>query len=516
MSQSVISIDFLSPKEPFKKPWEEAIGSCHAYTLLREDVRNHFKMLHDECGFRSVRCHGLFDDDMQVVRRNYKGEIEYSFFNIDCIYDWLISIGMKPFVELSFMPRVLASDPSKTVFEYKGIVSLPRKMEEWSSFIQAFISHTEERYGKEEVQKWYFEVWNEPNLGGDIRNFESGFFAGTQKDYFDLYRATALAIKKIDPLLKVGGPATSNNRWIKEMVAFCKDSNTSIDFISTHHYPTDVIFGDNPTLTDEMRRLNRDIDEAPDKEKARNDLFAFQENVWKYVPRSTCLEMEKKAKNEAGDLPLLYTEWQSLAGLHADGSFGNSFNLKTAIEARDYVEAYSFWCGSDIFEENPMLVEEFHGGFGLLTSHGIKKSIFYGFKMLHMMEGDIIKVPYSKGTLDAYLVSGKEEDYLLVINQNSLKAPIEEETGNILIQNYPYKIKSIRHYLVDDNHSNPLYIWENGYKDHLYLNKDEIDEISGKSPLFSEKIDRFQNEGNTLKIPFDLIPMAVSLYTISR
>ena len=136
---------------------------------------------------------------MGVYREYNNGKPEYNWQYIDELYDFLHRIGMKPFVELGFMPNGLASG-SKTIFWWKGNVTPPRDMNKWADLIRAFVLHERERYGDAEVRTWYFEVWNEPNL-------TDGFWAGTQQQYFDLYAATARAIKSVSPDYKVGGPA---------------------------------------------------------------------------------------------------------------------------------------------------------------------------------------------------------------------------------------------------------------------------------------------------------------------
>ncbi len=79
---------------------------------------------------------------------------------------------------------------------------------------------------------WFFEVWNEPNL--------SAFWTGSQQDYFALYRETATALKKVSDRLRVGGPATADDQWIAPFIDFCESGHVPLDFVSTHHYPTDA------------------------------------------------------------------------------------------------------------------------------------------------------------------------------------------------------------------------------------------------------------------------------------
>ena len=202
---------------PLPHCWEHTVGSCHAPLALRADWQAHLRVCHDELGFRYVRFHGLLSDDVGTLVRTREGLLD-SFFNADRIFDFLLSIGMKPFVELSFMPEALASGPT-TVFSYRGNVTPPRGYGQWAAFIKRLVAHWVDRYGIREVGDWFFEVWNEPNL--------RAFWTGTRKEYFKLYRATAGAIKEVDPSLQVGGPATARDGWIDEFIDFCETSGAA-------------------------------------------------------------------------------------------------------------------------------------------------------------------------------------------------------------------------------------------------------------------------------------------------
>jgi xylan 1,4-beta-xylosidase len=197
--------------------WEHTVGSCHAPIALRADWQQQLRRCHTELGFRYVRFHGLLSDDVGTVV-THKDELLYSFFNADQIIDFLLSIGMRPFVELSFMPTALASG-SKTVFNYRGNVTPPRDYAQWSTLIHTLVGHWVDRYGIREVAEWFFEVWNEPNL--------KAFWTGTQTDYFKLYRVSeplSASIERIDE-----HHANSKRRWQALGTPEYLDSNTLED-----------------------------------------------------------------------------------------------------------------------------------------------------------------------------------------------------------------------------------------------------------------------------------------------
>ncbi|MGH8527754.1 MAG: GH39 family glycosyl hydrolase, partial [Gammaproteobacteria bacterium] len=328
--------------------WEHSVGSCHAPTALRADWQQQLRRCHAELGFRYVRFHGLLSDDVGTLI-THNDELLYSFFNADQILDFLLSIGMRPFVELSFMPTALASG-ARTVFHYRGNVTPPKDYKQWSTLIHTLVRHWVDRYGIREVATWFFEVWNEPNL--------KAFWTRTQQDYFRLYRVAADAIKRVDPSLKVGGPATARDGWIEEFVAFCETGNVPVDFVTTHHYPTDALGHEHDDTETQLANSQRGV----------------------------LREWAQDTRRRAGRLPVYYTEWNSSSNPRDprhDEPYAAAFVAKTALEASDLVQGYSFWTFSDIFEENYFPSVPFHGGFGLLNLHGIAKPTYRAFQLLH-------------------------------------------------------------------------------------------------------------------------------------
>src|SRR5208337_1078477 len=142
----VISADLRDESGPLDMMFKHCIGAGRANEGLRADWQQELAYAHRECGFEYIRMHGLFCDDMGVFRINKKGKPEYNWQYIDQLYDFLQSIGMKPFVELGFMPGSLASG-SKTIFWWRGNVTPPLSLTTWADFIRAFVEHERERYG---------------------------------------------------------------------------------------------------------------------------------------------------------------------------------------------------------------------------------------------------------------------------------------------------------------------------------------------------------------------------------
>lgn len=433
-------VDARSPGRPFSHYWEHCVGSCHAVMGLRADWRAQLETSHRELGFQYVRFHGLLDDAMSVCIRDGAaagggaGTLRYCFFNIDSIFDFLLSIGMKPFIELGFMPTALASGTA-TCFHYRANVTPPADYGEWETLIGMLTRHLVDRYGLDEVRTWFFEVWNEPNL--------TFFWAGTQDEYFRLYQHAARAIKGVDERLRVGGPATSINAWIPDMLAFCQRSGTPLDFVSTHHYPTDDPLWRNSDLT-------------------MDEFFKEFERTGGSYQRGVLREMTARARSQAGSLPLYYTEWNTSAMLpdfRHDEPYSAALVAKTIADNDGLVDGYSFWTFSDLFEEGGQHAAPFHGGFGLQTIHGIPKPTYRVFELLHHLGDRRLEVSGGQGTtVEALAVRDGVALTLLVYNHNIPGGAIATENVAIRIRGCasPSSISMTR---IDDESAHARQTW---------------------------------------------------------
>lgn len=434
----------------FPHYWEVSVGSCHAATILRADVQNQLRKAKKDIGFQYLRFHGLLDDDMSVVIDGMVPGLtprQISFFNIDRVFDFLLEIGMKPFVELGFMPEALASG-DKTGFHYKNNITPPAKYEEWESLITQLAEHLEARYGVREVRTWFFEVWNEPNL--------SFFWHGTRNEYFQLYKVTAKALKRVDSQIKVGGPATSNNMWIPEFRKFCEKNQVPYDFITTHHYPSDDPLSQ--AGMNEEDKIGQPMDPellkmlTPEKMQEVLAQFTNRENK---NPRDILYRLAKKVKEEAGDVPVYYTEWN--VG-HYDTSYAAAGVLATLAYNENLVEGYSYWCISDIFEEMGLHGLPFNDEFGLVNVYGTPKPVYRLFQALHMAGGRRLDVAGdTHRTAEVLVLSDDDEVMIFAYNHDIEKRDIKTEEMEITVHG---SAKRIRRAVIDSEHTNPLSVWE--------------------------------------------------------
>jgi xylan 1,4-beta-xylosidase len=456
--------------------WEHTVGSGHAPLGLRADWQRQLERAHRELGFGHVRFHGILSDRMGTLIM-HKEQFLYSFFNADQIFDFLLSIGMRPFVELSFMPRTLATG-GETVIQYEGNITPPRDYGAWEGLIEKLVAHWVDRYGAREVRTWFFECWNEPNL--------EAFWTGSRDDYFRLYRHTARAVKRVDPELAVGGPSSAKNEWIPEFLEFCERERLPVDFVTTHHYPTDAFGQIGDDTIDQLAAARRSI---------------LREDV-------------QNARAKAGDHPLYYTEWNTSSNprdrLH-DEPYSAAFVTKTVMEANGIVDGYSFWTFSDIFEENYAPSVPFHGGFGLLTLHGIPKPSYRAFELLHGLGDEVLTVDGQHETVDAWVARRGDRVTVLLANGALPRHPIATEVAVVRLEGAPVPRSAIVR-RIDEEHANPRCVWvEMG--EPGYLAPREVDALEAASALAAAP-HPFEYAEGAVSFSISLPPQGVAAVTL--
>src|SRR6185437_166453 len=436
------SCDLAAPTTTLPHVWEHTVGSGHAALALRADWQAQLARCRRELGVRHVRFHGLLSDPMDTLICQDEKWL-YSFFNTDRIIDYLLSIGVRPFVELSFMPDALASG-SKTAFHYRANVTPPKDYDEWSTLIGKLARHWVKRYGASEVATWFFGVWNEPNL--------TVFGSGQQDDYFKLYKSTVTAIKAVDESLRVGGPVTANSEWIDAFVDFCDRNHLPADFISTHQYPTDS-FGKPGDDTETQLSLST---------------------------RGFMRSRAQQVRDQARGRPVYYTEWSTSSNprdhLH-DEPFAAAFAVNILMSVCRIVDAYSFWTFSDVVDENYMPSRPFQGGFGLLSIEGVPKPAYRAFELLHHLGTDELPVHGTHDTASAWAVRRDTTVTVLLTIHALPRHPISTVLAQLSLTSAPApRMAYIER--VDDDHANAKRAWremgEPEYPSRLHIQQMEI------------------------------------------
>ena len=421
--------------------------------LIGEDENGHdigaefyesLKRAHDDLDARWVRAHAIFHDDLEVASRS-NGVLAFNFSKIDTIYDMVLEAGLRPVVELSFMPRALASDPEKTVFTYKAIVSPPSDWEEWYLLVHSFAAHLVERYGLDEVATWPFEVWNEPNL--DV------FWSGSKEDYLQLYGETARALKSVDPSLQVGGPSSAASEWVEALASYAEETGVPLDFATTHTYG------------------NLPLDMRP-----------------------------ALARHGFAGIPIYWTEWgvgSTHFGPVNDAVTGAPFILSGYESCSGRIDALSYWVISDHFEELGRPPRLFHNGFGLLSVGNLRKPRYWAVQLAARQGDRVLKTRLSgdshtvhanatshdDGTIDLLLWNGTINTAMMA-GDPRLNRIVSVNISGLAAERYAAEVARI-----DSEHSN---IARHLDEATLWPSKEEWEELRAHDHLDTEALPDLQ------------------------
>lgn len=364
--------------------YQKCITFGRAAEGLRADFQEQLKEMQAEIGFEYVRFHGIFHDDMAIYSETEDGKPMLWFGYLDKLFDFLLEQGLKPMLELGFVPTKLATVPD-TIFWWHANGCPPIDYEKWGFMLKGMLEHMADRYGLAEMKNWYFEVWNEPNL--------TSFWRGTQEEYFRLYETSVHVIKSFCKELKVGGPSTSGAdfredlAYLKDFIRFCSSKNLPVDFFSAHPYPT--YWPLDTAGNKQMGYMGKDI------------CAAFFSNIKNIVRCSAYPDAE-----------IHLTEWNSSPSprdLVHDTLFAASFILYNITQNFGKIDSLGYWAFTDIFEENGPGTQPFHGGFGLINSDGIKKSSYWAYWFLSLLGDEIIEIT------DKYIITRQEENYQIIV-----------------------------------------------------------------------------------------------------
>ena len=508
---SVLSVSVNAKGKEMQNPFLNCVGAGRAKEVLFAPFQEALGYAQSHIGFNYLRFHGLFHEDMYVLPQ---GAETPNFIYIDEVFDRMLEKNIRPFVELSFMPQSLASG-TQTQFIWKSNVTPPKDWNKWGRLIEACVRHWQERYGAEEVSRWYFEVWNEPNL--------NAFWSGTRSEYFRLYGITAETIKSINPALRGGGPATSNfvpddrfageredetkaathamsqfavapckGVWIREFLDYCAQNRLPVDFVSTHPYPTDFALD-----TDGVTRG-----------KTRHILSLSEDLRWL---------REAVSGSAYPDAQIHLTEWSSSPSSRDtshDGLREAVYVARQASETMGMADSVSYWALSDVFEEIGAGPSLFHGGFGLLHYHAIRKPVFTAYEMLSglgstvLVKGRDHLMTRRQGTVSGILWYDPLEEtppmHVYPEEESDQELPACEKT---LVLTGLAPGEKIRVRYMDNEHgwAKPLWV-RNGR--HPSPDRKEISELKAAAESLGEMYDTADEKGE-LTLKFAMKPWAM-------
>jgi xylan 1,4-beta-xylosidase len=508
-----LSVDGSTAVQPWDRFYEGAVATDHANTILSSawgrNAQAALKKGHDLAGFRYARFHGILNRDIAVYSEDASGNAVYDWTRLDMIYDAIMAAGMRPIVEISFMPDALASDPAKIQGQlwYGGQspnISPPRDWARWQQFMADIVQHLEDRYGIDEVRDhWYFEVWNEATW----------MYSKGAAGYNELYYNTALGLLAGDPAIKVGGPADSGGNSpnaIPSLIDFSRQhTDIKLDFVSYHHYGKDS-------------GPNSDAGGFVNFKKSLMTLIA--------------------GKNFTGEV--VNDEWgpgydpELSRDTEASASFiAKSVHFIGTDTTTRMPTMYGYWTLSDIYEEmNTGTATAYReGNYGLLlkgdvnipASFDLAKPAFNAFRLLHMMTDMIVPVTggianatdNGVGAVATLAADGNSIQVLVYNHLNNFDNATWEATSqqptlvSLTVHDLPFTPTRVRHYVVDHTHSNSHTVWA-GMGKPAMPSADQWDTLNAASELCSYETPSDGSNSWTAKFPQNTY--SVSLIELSR
>jgi xylan 1,4-beta-xylosidase len=434
--------------------WSAAVGTGTASLTLRSDLQTHYKIGNRELGMLRVRGHGVLNDDIGI----YKGAGSYDWTKFDAYLNAIVSAGMRPIMELSFMPTALALKGNSR--------DAPKDYATYRNFITAVVQHCVDKYGATDVGQWYWEVWNEPDYAGFWNGTDSSASTATKMtEYYTLYDNAVDAITAVLPNALVGGPATTEPGKIAAFLQHCKSANKRVSFASSHVYPGGAASGssapavnlvnDNNTRTSQIssggyttatvKSFNTEWNSSYSGQGGgTGDVVVSMDNHWNapFILKGIKLMSDKNS----GDTPP--------------------------------IDVFSYWVLSDVFDESSgpsgsyILGKNgtlpFGSVFGLMTFQGVRKASFNAFKMLNYLGPK--RLMSSGGTSSdgvdamATMSSAGDEVQTLVYNTyNTLNTSGSTDMVTVTLSNLPTALAGkevfVTHFRVDETHSNPYSVW---------------------------------------------------------
>lgn len=401
-------------EQPIAHTWRNLMTVGRARLLLVDDIRRQLGEIQQEIGFRMIRFHGIFNDDMHVYEEDEHGQAFYNFHQVNEALDFILKLGLKPFVELGFMPSMLAKYPDMTILNRMFLVSPPKDMKKWQELIRAFLRNCINRYGLDEVSGWYFEFWNNAGLdnqeGNHDETLKMKFWQESATSYLEFYAASYEAVKSIHPQLRIGGPSVDISLIIQKpeyfhfYIQYLKKHQCMIDFLTLHMYPL-------------LMQL-----------ETQEQLLAMQSQTTKLTTefKKTIADVKSYLKKQKLGMEVHFTEWSTWgypfkSGFN-DGCGKAIYMIKSIVDTLDEVPSLGHWTFSDYTETMKTRESKIYSdNVGLFTSNGIKKAAYHAYTLLNKM-GDVL---LDKG--DFHLFTRKQKNYqLLLFHMASCQETMDE------------------------------------------------------------------------------------------
>jgi xylan 1,4-beta-xylosidase len=374
------------------------------------------------------------------------GKPVYNWTIVDKIFDAYLAAGAKPFVEIGFMPEALSTHPQPYKHTWpKGEIDTgwaypPNNYSKWDQLIYEWVRHCVDKYGHAEVESWYWEVWNEPDIF---------YWHGTPEQYDELYDHTAAAVKRALPAARVGGPASTGPAspkaaaFLRQFLQHCATARSPLDFISYHAKGR-------PEVVD--GRIHMGLS------RQLNDVATGFQII--------------AAFRQFRDLPIFLSESDPegcaacSAQTHPQNAYRNgalypvyeaeALDKILKLAARDHANLAGILTWAFEFEDQP-----YFAGFRTLATNGIDKPVLNFFRMAGLMRGDIVKSENDRD-VNSLAVRSENNIVLMIWRYNGESIPVPPAEVETVISGIPATAGRVllEHYRIDRNHSNSYTAWQ--------------------------------------------------------
>ena len=451
-----LRLSYCAEGHVLRHTWKNLLNVGYAHDILMQVVQKQVIQAQKEIGFQYLRFHGILDDDMKVYGEDANGNPILNFVNIDLVLDFILSAGLRPFIEFSYVPTALAKT-QHTPYQRPTYYTVPKDIRKWVSLIHGLLEHFFARYGVEEVCTWRFEAISFSLVMTEWVGFE---------EYCAMYEATYRTVKRMDERLLFGGPSTYasavyENDHLQGFVGYARNHNCLPDFITVKNYPYQSIQQD-----PDFAKFSLSQTFAPSILSRDGN---FTQNVLS--------EMHKLLRSlDMDDRELWFVEWSSTLwqrDLSAETCYKSAWIVRSICRNFDRSEAFGYWLLTDYIEEHG-IEGAFHGGPGLLTYHGIPKAGWQALRLLGRLGDRLIDsgegyfVTASKNSVQLLFYNCTRYDNLYRYRYRTLQNPEDayhvfvskpESAFSILMQDLPAGLWRMRRYQVNRQNGSAFDCW---------------------------------------------------------
>lgn len=476
-----IVVDIAKQTTPLKNTWNYFGYDEPNYTYMKDGK----KLLGEIAAFSKrpvyVRAHNLLTTgdgtaalkwgSTNAYTEDSAGNAIYNWHIVDSIFDTYVNLGMKPIAEIGFMPEALSTHPQPYQHHWKpglpydlvytGWAYPPKDYNKWAELVYHWVRHSIERYGEKEVSSWWWEVWNEPNIG---------YWKGTPEEYFKLYDYAADAVKRACPTARIGGPTSTGPNWdkaekfLKDFLVHCAEGTNAatgktgapLDYVSFHAKGS-------PKFINGHVRMNM----APQLNDIEKGCKTVMASAFKHLPIiiGEC-DPEGCAACGMSTNPENAYRNGTMYSSYTAASFARIHEIADRTGAN--IEGAVSW--SFEFENQPWFF-----GFRDLATNGVDKPVLNVFRMYAMLQGNRIPMDNPAAvTLDSLLsssVRGDKRDIgslatadkngaaIMLWNYHDDDLPVASQAVTVLFKNITAKNVSAELYRIDSTDSNAYSLW---------------------------------------------------------